>query len=188
MPGGFHARILRVDLSSHPAPAAPVGRAREIPAQWYRSFLGGSGLAARLLFDELRPVGVLDFHTAHYILMPSRKSNKKLVAAIHEDIKNRLRDRFLCQRPYNGDYQQVNMDNISDEQDAPYVICYAADRGAKAAILVEMSGNRDDMHGMVMVTDSVCEICLATATQCLKYVTAAKRRRSAAKKATSRKR
>ena len=167
---------------------------QDVPMPWdynYKGSCAASALETQIvqgLLDELRPVGVLDFHTAHYVLMPSRKSNKKLVAAIHKSIKERLRDRFLCQRPYNGDYQQVNMDNISDEQDAPYVVCYAADRGAKAAMLVEMSGNRDDMHGMVMVTDSVCEICLATATQCVKYVTAAKRRRSAAKKATSKKR
>ncbi|MBM4319665.1 MAG: aldehyde ferredoxin oxidoreductase family protein [Deltaproteobacteria bacterium] len=47
MADGFHGRLLRVDLGT--------GTSEElvVPAEWYRRFLGGSGLAARLLFDEL---------------------------------------------------------------------------------------------------------------------------------------
>jgi hypothetical protein len=99
--------------------------------------------------------------------MPARGGDEELVGTIHEEIKGRLADRYLCQAPYNGDYQQVNMDRISDLVDAPYVICYAADRGCRAPILIEMSGNRDDMHGSVMTTDTVCEICLALASNCV---------------------
>lgn len=122
------------------------------------------------LVDRYRPIGLIDFHTAHYILMPAAGGDQDLISRIHGDIKDRLRDRYLCQAPYNGDYQQVNMDRISDPTDAPYVICYAADHGCRAPILIEMSGNRDDMHGSVMTTDTVCEICLALASNCLAAV------------------
>ncbi len=121
------------------------------------------------LIDRFRPVGLIDFHTAHYILMPAAGCDERLVGAIHEDIKDRLRDRFICQAPYNGAYQQVNMDRRSDLVDAPYAICYAADRGCKAPILIEMSGNRDDTHGTVVVTDTVVEICLALAGKCIEF-------------------
>jgi len=124
--------------------------------------------AVQRIIDEVKPVGALDFHTAHYVLLPAKGGDMALVNAIHEEIKGRLADRFVCQAPYNGAYQQVNMDRITEEVEAPYLICYAADRGCKAPILVEMSGNRDDMHGMVMTTDTVVEICLATAKHCLK--------------------
>ncbi|MFP3904549.1 MAG: M14 family zinc carboxypeptidase [Armatimonadota bacterium] len=120
------------------------------------------------LVDRFRPVGLIDFHTAHYVLMPAAGSDEALISATHDDIRDRLADRYLCQAPYNGDYQQVNMDRIADPTDAPYLICYAADRGCRAPILIEMSGNRDDMHGSVMTTDTVCEICLALADNCLK--------------------
>ena len=49
----------------------------------------------------------------------------------------------------------------------PYFICYAAERGAQASFLIEMSGNRDDVHALVMNTDTVVEICLAAITECV---------------------
>lgn len=145
---------------------------QDVAIPWDYNYKGSRPASAREtrviqgIIDDLRPVGLLDFHTAHYILMPASGCDEKLVASIHEEIKGRLADRFVCQAPYNGEYQQVNMDRISEPRDAPYVICYAADRGCRAAILVEMSGNRDDTHGLVMVTDSVCEIALALAANC----------------------
>lgn len=145
---------------------------QDVAVPWDYNYKGTRPASAREtqiiqgLVDDLRPIGLIDFHTAHYILMPAKGCDEDLVATIHEDIKNRLRDRFLCQAPYNGDYQQVNMERISDLVDAPYLICYAADRGCRAPILIEMSGNRDDTHGLVMVTDNVVDICLALASNC----------------------
>lgn len=145
---------------------------QDVAVPWDYNYKGTRAACAREtriiqgLVDAFRPIGLIDFHTAHYVLMPAAGCDQELVAAIHQDIRERLRDRFLCQAPYNGAYQQVNMDRISDPVDAPYLICYAADRGCRAPILIEMSGNRDDVHGLVMVTDTVVEICLALAGQC----------------------
>ncbi len=146
---------------------------QDVAVPWDYNYKGTRPASAREtriiqgLVNELRPIGLIDFHTAHYILMPAQGCDLELVAAIHEDIRERLRDRFVCQAPYNGDYQQVNMDRISDPVDAPYLICYAADQGCRAPILIEMSGNRDDTHGLVMVTDNVVDICLALAGRCI---------------------
>jgi hypothetical protein len=61
------------------------------------------------------------------------------------------------------------MDRITDFAPAqPYSISYAAKRGTPAAFLIEMSGNRDDSHALVMNTDTVVEICLAAVKQCLR--------------------
>ncbi len=49
MSAGFHARLLSVDLST-----GDIGE-QAVPPEWYRTFLGGSGLAARLLYGELTP-------------------------------------------------------------------------------------------------------------------------------------
>ncbi len=145
---------------------------QDVAVPWDYNYKGTRAASAREtriiqgLVDELRPIGLIDFHTAHFILMPAIGCDEELVAAIHEDTKERLRDRFVCQAPYNGEYQQVNMERISDPVDAPYVICYAADRGCRAPVLIEMSGNRDDTHGLVTVTDNVVDICLALAGKC----------------------
>jgi hypothetical protein len=146
---------------------------QDVATPWDYNYKGTRAACAREtqiiqgLIDRFRPVGLLDFHTAHYILMPAQGGDERLISSIHDDIRVRLADRYLCQAPYNGDYQQVNMDRISDYRDSPYAICYAAARGCRAPILVEMSGNRDDMHGSVMTTDTVCEISLAMAGRCL---------------------
>ncbi len=149
----------------HPTP-------QDVAVPWDYNYKGTRPASAREtqiiqgIIDDLRPIGLMDFHTAHYALMPAAGCDDELVTGIHVDIRRRLADRFVCQAPYNGDYQQVNMDRICDHRDAPYAICYAADRDCRAPILVEMSGNRDDTHGLVMVTDSVCEIALALACGC----------------------
>lgn len=161
---------------------------QDVAMPWDYNYKGSRAASAREtqiiqgLIDEFRPVGCVDFHTAHYVMLVPHKYNKRLVDAIHKDIQDRLRDRYLCQRPYGGDYQQVNMDPRGEDRDSPYLISYAAKRGCAAPILIEMSGNRDDMHGMVMTTDTVVEICLAVADRCLRYVAASKRRRSKSKK------
>ncbi len=121
------------------------------------------------IVDEYKPLCVVDFHTADYIMMLPHKGDKTLIDAIHKDIKNRLKDRYITQKPYGGAYQQVNMDRITGfGNPEPYCISYAAERGTPAAILIEMSGNRDDVHALVMNTDTVVEICLAAVKQCLK--------------------
>jgi hypothetical protein len=62
------------------------------------------------------------------------------------------------------------MDRKTEREKMPYLVCYAAECGAAAAFLVEMSGNRDDVHAMVMNTDTVVEICLASVQECLGYL------------------
>ncbi len=125
------------------------------------------------IIDRYRPVCTIDYHTADYIMMLPQKGDKALLEGIHTDIKRRLKDRYLTQRPYGGPFQQANMDRITDFVPAqPYSISYAAKRGTPAAFLIEMSGNRDDTHALVMNTDTVVEICLAAVKQCLrsKYI------------------
>ena len=113
---------------------------------------------------------MIDYHTADYIMLRPHKGDRDLLDAIHQDVKRRLKDRYLTQKPYNGPYQQVNMERTTDFQPpAPYCISYAAERGTPAAFLIEMSGNRDDVHALVMNTDTVVEICLAAVKQCLKW-------------------
>ena len=121
------------------------------------------------IIDRHKPVCVIDYHTADYIMMLPHKGDGDLIHGIHREIKRRLKDRYVTQRPYGGPYQQVNMDRITDfGAPQPYCISYAAQRGTPAAFLIEMSGNRDDVHGLVMDTDTVVEICLAAIKQVLK--------------------
>ena len=49
MPRGFAGKILRVDLSK--------GKfvVEDYPEEWMRGYLGGNGVAARILYDELKP-------------------------------------------------------------------------------------------------------------------------------------
>ena len=122
------------------------------------------------LLDHFRPRCVVDFHTADYVLILPHEGDDKLMDAIQNDIKRRLKDRYLVQQPYNGKYQQVNMNNRMERSaPLPYLISYAADLGCPAAFLIEMSGNRDDVHALVMNTDTVVEICLAAVKECLKW-------------------
>ena len=121
------------------------------------------------IIDRQRPISVIDFHTADYVMQRAYRDDDALIQAIRANIRARLKDRFLAQQPYNGRYQQVNMDNVLEPgAPKPYLIDYAAKQGAKAAFLIEMSGNRDDMHAMVMNVDTVVEICLAAIQECLK--------------------
>lgn len=121
------------------------------------------------IIDRYIPLCVIDFHTADYIMYRAHRGDKALLDGIQREIKRRLKDRYISQRPYDGPYQQVNMNRTSDvNPPQPYCISYAAERGVPASFLIEMSGNRDDVHGMVMTTDTVVEICLASVKQCLK--------------------
>jgi hypothetical protein len=148
--------------------------AQDIRMPWDFSYKGARPASEREtqviqgIFDRHRPMCVIDFHTADYVMMPPHKGDKELLAAIHGEIKARLKDRYITQKPYGGAYQQVNMDRMSEyKQPEPYLIYYAAEAGAQAAFLIEMSGNRDDVHALVMNTDTVVEICLAAVKECL---------------------
>lgn len=122
------------------------------------------------ILDRLRPRCVIDFHTADYVLLRPHRGDAALISAIHEGIKARLKDRYLCQAPYNGPYQQVNVDRATDfGPPQPYLAHYAAERGVPAAFVLEMSGNRDDVQALVMNTDTVVEICLAAMEACLQW-------------------
>ena len=49
----------------------------------------------------------------------------------------------------------------------PTYFYYAAQKGTPLSLAIEMSGNRDDVHALVMNTDTVVEVCLAAVRQCL---------------------
>jgi hypothetical protein len=122
------------------------------------------------IIDRHRPVCVIDYHTADYIMLLPHKGDDALIESIRTNIRARLKDRYVTQKPYNGAYQQVNMDAVAERTLAPYLISYAAERGTPASFLIEMSGNRDDVHALVMNTDSVVEICLAATQECLAWL------------------
>ena len=147
---------------------------QDVRMPWDYNYMGAQAASERetrviqRIIDEHRPLCVIDFHTADYIMMLPHKGDGELLAAIHADIRDRLENRYLTQKPYGGAYQQVNMDRITEfRPPEPYCISYAAERGTPAAFLIEMSGNRDDVHALVMNTDTVVEICLAAVKHCL---------------------
>lgn len=121
------------------------------------------------ILQRYRPRCVVDFHTADFILMLPHKGNHEAMRAVQADVRRRLRNRFIAQQPYGGAYQQFNLDRVSQaRQPEPWLAHYAAEIGVPLSLLVEMSGNRDDTHGLVMVSDMVVEICLAAMRQCLR--------------------
>ena len=130
----------------------------------YRGPLPGSEpetqIAMRLM-DEIKPVCLLDFHTAHYIFCKPARGDRKLMDAIHRDVKRRWKNRYLTQRPYSTEYLQVNMDRSTTWGDVPHLVCYGAQTGIPASVLIEMSGNRTGPHALVMNTDTTIDICLA---------------------------
>ncbi len=147
---------------------------QDVRMPWDYNYMGTKAASEREtrviqgIIDRRRPLCVIDFHTADYIMMLPHRGDAELLAAIHGDVRERLRDRYLTQKPYAGAYQQVNMDRITEfRPPEPYCISYAAERGTPAAFLIEMSGNRDDVHALVMNTDTVVEVCLAAVRQCL---------------------
>ncbi|MEN6644719.1 MAG: DUF2817 domain-containing protein [Armatimonadia bacterium] len=113
------------------------------------------------MMEELKPVVLLDFHTAHYILCKTGRGDQKLQDAIHQEVKRRWKDRYVIQRPYSTEYQQVNMEPAATYGDVPHLVCYGALVGIPGSILIEMSGNRTGTHGLVMNTDTTIDICLA---------------------------
>ena len=122
------------------------------------------------IIDRYLPLCAIDFHTADYIMLLPHQGNDTLIGSIRANIRARLKDRYLTQKPYNGPYQQVNLDAVSERHLAPYLANYAAEKGAPAAFVIELSGNRDDVHALVMNTDSVVEICLASMQECLAWL------------------
>lgn len=119
------------------------------------------------------PVCLLDFHTADYSLLLPPKGDQPLLASIQREIRRRLRDRYICQQPGGGAFQQVNLNQTHPygyvEPPEPYLSYYAAAQGVRASLLVELSGNRNDVHALVMNTDTVVEISLATIKNCLRW-------------------
>lgn len=120
------------------------------------------------LMKEVKPVVLLDFHTAHYIFCKTQ-SDQALQDAIHEDVKARWKDRYLIQRPYSTEYQQVNMELSTTYGEEPHLVCYGAIAGIPASILIEMSGNRTRTQALVMNTDTTIDICLASIHNGLRY-------------------
>ena len=124
---------------------------------------------AMRLMEEVRPVCLLDFHTAHYIFCKTSHGSAELQETIHEEVKRRWRDRYLIQRPYSTEYEQVGMTAATVYGEAPHLACYASALGVPAAVLIEMSGNRTGTQALVMNTDTTIDICLATIQNGLKY-------------------
>ena len=128
-------------------------------------------LVLQRILDRCRPLCAIDFHTADYGLIRAHKGDHAFVDDIHANIRARLKDRFLCQRPDFGPFQQVNMDDITKpSRQMPYLIGYAAEGGTPAAFVIEMSGNRDGMHAILMNTETVVEIALAAVQECLRRI------------------
>jgi len=152
---------------------------QDVAAPWDYNYKGTQPASERetqiiqSIIDRHRPLCVIDYHTADYIMLRAHKGDAELMDGIHRDIGRRLKDRYLTQKPYGGAYQQVNVDRTMDTNPAqPYFICYAARQGTPAAFVLEMSGNRDDVHALVMNTDTVVEISLAAVKQCLAKIKA----------------
>lgn len=148
---------------------------QDVAMPWDYSYKGARAASEREtqiiqgIINRHHPICLIDLHTADYVMMLPPKGDDQLLSAIHRDIKRRLKDRYLCQRPYGGAYQQVNMERTYEYKNPePYLTYYAAEHGCPAAFLIEMSGNRDDVHALVMNTDTVVEICLAAVKQCLR--------------------
>ena len=153
------------------SPAVP---GQDVPVPWDFSYPGSapaSEAETRVMqgmVERDRPLCLIDFHTADYVMMYPCRGDTDLLDAIHQGAQERLRDRFITQRPYGGPFQQVNMERKhGTDSPRPYFMDFAAENGVRAAFLIEMSGNRDDVHGLVMNTDTVVEICLAALKQCL---------------------
>jgi hypothetical protein len=149
---------------------------QDVPVPWDYNYKGAKAASEREtqiiqgIIARLVPRCVIDFHTADYVMLLPHKGNKDLLSAIHGEIKSRLKDRYITQRPYGGPYQQVNMEKSSEYRNPePYLIYYAAEKGTPASFLIEMSGNRNDVHALVMNTDTVVEICLAAIKHCLDW-------------------
>jgi len=150
---------------------------QDVPTPWdynYKGARAGSERETQVLqriLDRCRPLCVIDFHTADYGLLPADGVDQGFMDAIHANIKGRLKDRFLCQKPSFGPFQQVNMDYIEGKSSPmPYLVSYASKGGAAVAFVVEMSGNRDGMHAILMNTETVVEICLAATEECLRRI------------------
>jgi hypothetical protein len=124
---------------------------------------------AMRLMEELKPVILLDFHTAHYIFCKTGAGDQTLQDAIHEDVRARWKDRYVIQRPYSTEYQQANMDAVTTYGEAPHLVCHGAAVGIPGSILIEMSGNRTGAQALVMNTDTTIEICLAALHHGLRY-------------------
>lgn len=149
---------------------------QDVPMPWDYNYKGPRAASEREtqviqgIIDRHRPRCVIDFHTADYVMLPAYRADEELLGRIQRGIRRRLKDRYICQRPYGGPYQQVNMEKTQEHSEPiPYLIDYAAGKGCPAAFLIEMSGNRDDVHALVMNTDTVVEICLAAIRECLKW-------------------
>ncbi len=153
-----------------------LAEVQDVVTPWDYNYKGARPASERetqvvqAIIDRDAPRCAMDFHTADYVMLLPYKGDEKLLMGVHRAIGRRLADRYICQRPYGGPYQQVNMDETMDhDAPLPYLIDYAAGQGCPAAFLIEMSGNRDETHALVMNTDTVVEICMAAARQCVRW-------------------
>lgn len=138
----------------------------------YKGPLPASELETQMamrLMEEIKPVCLLDFHTAHYIFCKTKHGDRKLMSAIHQDVRRRWRNRYLIQRPYSTEYQQASMDRSLTWGDVPHLVCHGSRLGIPASILIEMSGNRTGPHALVINTDTTIDVCLAAIQNGLRW-------------------
>ena len=116
------------------------------------------------IFERHRFIATVDFHTAHFAWEVAFPCDETLVKEIHEEVKRRLKNRFICHQHGTSarEYIQVNLDRVIElKNPVPHLVCYSAFRETRAPILVELSGNRSDVHGLVMNTEIVVQVCIA---------------------------
>jgi len=119
------------------------------------------------IFKRHSFVATVDFHTAHFAWEVAFPCDETLVKGIHKEVKRRLKDRFICHQHGTsaGEYIQVNLDRVIElKGPAPQLVSYSAMRGTRAPILVELSGNCSDVHGLVMNAEVVVQVCMAAMT------------------------
>jgi hypothetical protein len=126
-------------------------------------------------FEERRYVATVDFHTAHLAWEVAFPCDAGLVRAINDEVKGRLKDRFICHQHGTrwDEYVQVNLDKVIEmKEEMPTLVSYSATRGTGAPILVELSGNRSGTHAIVRETEVVVQICLGVMKSALSFTSA----------------
>ena len=114
------------------------------------------------IIDSHEIACVVDFHSASStVLAKPEKPDNAILDLVYAEVVRNLKDRYIrVVWGTPGKHIQLTIDYLTTLNEDPELINYAANRGL--AFLVETIGNRDETHGLVMHTDLVVEICLAT--------------------------
>jgi len=141
---------------------------QDVPQPWDYDWKGPSPASEsetkilQRIIDTNEIACVVDFHSASSTAFakPMRPDDAILDLVYLEVVRN-LKDRYIrVLWGTEGKHVQLTIDYLVSLRAAPELVNYASKRGL--AFLVETIGNRDETHGIVMHTDMVVEICLAT--------------------------